>query len=122
MKKKKINVAINGIRIVVISTKCKTDNTIMYNISVNENSLVRSTQDFCIILLPFQLKRKTAKSALLRKLVRNKKKRLKTTPEVQGSTVKQCLDVPLKSGIHQYFNQLFLRSVTRMHYNFKYSL
>ena len=86
---KTINVAINGIRIVVISTKCKTDNTIMYNKSVNYNSLVRSTQD-CIILLPFQLKRKTAKSALLHILVKNKKKRLKTTSEVQDGIVKQC--------------------------------
>ena len=61
--KKPENVAINGIRVVVIPTKCKTENTIMNYKRVNDNSLVCSTQD-CIILLPFQLKTKTAKSAL----------------------------------------------------------
>ena len=47
-------VAINGIRIVGIPTKCKKDDAAMHYTRVNVKSLVRSAK-YCIILLPFQL-------------------------------------------------------------------
>ena len=47
-------VAINGIRIVGIPTKCKKDDAVMHYTRVNVKSLVRSAK-YCIILLPFQL-------------------------------------------------------------------
>ena len=37
------------------------------------------------------------------------------TPEVQDCIVVQCLDVPLKFGIRQYFKRFFSQSGTRKH-------
>ena len=76
------------------------DDTVMHYTRVNVKSLVRCSK-YCIILLPFQLKTKRKNQHCCTYWLT--KKRLKQNQKNYPDCImEQCLDVPLKFGIHQF--------------------